>query len=101
MIWDLFKKKEESVGYWCAIRWSDDAIETGLGYSFLKKIVHLMDRQIVGTEPYSEAKVKELKRKGIVIVDLARTAGIVPKDTVFVPKTQRVLGLIALEENVK
>jgi len=97
----LFKKEKKSVGYWCAIKWSDEAIETGLGYSFLKKIVHLMDRQIIGIEPYSEAKVKELRRKDIVVVDLARAVGIVPKDTVFVPKTQRVLGLIALEENVR
>lgn len=100
MILDLFKKKKTPIGYWCAIRWSDEAVETGLGYSFLKKIVHLMDTQVMGIEQYSDAKVKELQRKNIVVVDLAKTTGIVPKETAFVPKTERVLGLIALEENV-
>ena len=97
----LFSKKEEPLGYWCAVKWSNEAIETGIGYSFLKEIVHMINRTIVGVEPYSEAKVKELRRKDVVVVQLDKVVGVVPKDTVFVPKTERILGLFMLEENVK
>jgi len=97
---NIFSRKEEPLGYWCAIKWSEGAIETGVGYSFLKEIHHMVNKTIVGIQPYSEAKIKELRRKDVIVFDLAKTVGVVPKETVFVPNTERVLGLIALEENV-
>ena len=98
-LFNFFKRKRERLGYFCLVRFSEEAIENSLGNSFLKKIVHYHDGYEVSQENYTRPKVNDLIKNGIIVLDM--TAGQqVPRESVLVPDTRAILGTIQLSRRV-
>ena len=85
-------------GYYVLVEWSNEAIETGYGYNFLKKIVHYYNGYKVKEEPYSEPEVNSLKNDGIIVKDLTRGEDI-PRDSITIPPSViQITGNVEIEE---
>lgn len=94
----IFKPKGK-MGEAAIIRWTQPAIEQSMGYSFLKKITYMYDGYIEKEEQYSIPKMMELRRKRIPIIDSTK-GEIIPKQSMFVPKTYHILGTIQLPKRI-
>ncbi len=65
-------KKKRVVRQWVEVRWSQGAVENGLGHAFLKEIYFLYNGHIYRKENYSAPLLEKLRLDGMPVLDKTR-----------------------------
>lgn len=85
---------------WYLVDFSDAAKEYSVGNDFCKKIYTMYGKNWAGTvEDYTDTKLNMLKQDNQIIIDLTQ-GQIVPKESVFIPRTDAAFGTIQLSKRV-
>ncbi len=98
----VFSKKKIEIDFFAVIDFTEIAEEYCVGGDSNKRIYFytIVNGEPVLTDksyPYSEARVKELKRNGILVID--RTIGMhIPKECLRIPSSKLILGRLEIRK---